>query len=326
MKKYVFSLLAIVLALFMVACDPSTPPQTEEPRPNNYDEGLVDIKYEEGFNSLLNLLNVSFLVDVEKENEDGTATTERVSGFSTLTLNEESIFSVMNVEIGSITLTEEYEEITSENEDPYSNYAYNAVFKAGTHSTPDGESLSVTVVVGDAEVEGEDVYVSFRTIDNVSSFSIQLPKGKSSLGVTLMGFMPIINATLPMEVSLSEDGSVVVAGRSYTANEVRYYSAINGVLEDVLLGTTLEQSITSSESDLNEYNFITEDEVEGASSADYTGNIIIGNASIPVSFTLERSIKEGDESYSKSFLSLIIDGVTVSAESLEKINSPYIPM
>ena len=29
MKKYVFSLLAIVLALFMVACDPSTPPQIE---------------------------------------------------------------------------------------------------------------------------------------------------------------------------------------------------------------------------------------------------------------------------------------------------------
>lgn len=260
MKKALTAVLIVLLALFMVACD-SNPndEQTPPPMPNDFENGLIDVKYEEDFLGLISLLN-------------------SIGGFDNLVAGEESTFNIMGINIGSIILNDYVDN---------NNFSYDATFKEGTKT-----SRLVTVTIG------PDIAIKYSIVDGKSAFSADIPENGSSLKV-VVGEQNYIVSELPFDVTLENDGTVKVGSNSYTASEANVYGSVAEVLDKIKENMTADESDLVGSEEENAYSYSFRKTVVSETEINCNGTVVIGKLSVPVSFTIGKTSETDVWSFSE---------------------------
>ena len=249
--------------------------------PNDFENGLIDVKYEEDFLGLISLLNSS-------------------GGFDKLVAGEESTFSVLGINIGSITLNDYVNN---------NNFSYDATFKEGT------KTGMATVTIG------PDIAIKYSIVDGKSAFSADIPENGSSLQV-VFGGQNLIVSELPFDVTLENDGTVKVGSNSYTASEANVYGSVAEVLDKIKENMTADESDLVGSEEENAYSYSFRKTVVSETEINCNGTVVIGKLSVPVSFTIGKT----SETDVWSFSEISIDSKKISDNTVNKINDPYIVM
>lgn len=250
MGKVAMALVVAVLALSMMACNPSGG------KPANNDvigQGIIDVTYANGFGGLLSMLNATVGTDLAGY-EVGAA---------------DQPFSPMGAEIGTVTVTRYNSE---------TDYAYSAEFKKGTFEAKVGPMVLAKITVDEA------MSVTYSMNGTDISYTADVPSGGSGLTVTLgQSTNPYISADLPMDLAFVDE-AVTVAGREYTADETAAYVAYASSLTDAIDG--LRSAEAPTELAGTGYSFAKDETVTDEGKAAYTGTVMANAEDVEVSFMI----------------------------------------
>ena len=194
MGKVAMALIVAVLALSMMACNPSG----GQTVPEDVGQGVVDAQYVNSYHSLLALL-------------DGVAGINA----DNYPAGEECRFNIMGTEVGSITVKEYAEE---------SGYVYDAVFEVGSHP-----GAMATVTIGSNPI---DIMVTKDSSNNLY-YTCDVNGGASLSVVVLLGGINT-TMNLKYDSALNEDGSISIDGKDYTAEKYEAYTALGKALNTAI--------------------------------------------------------------------------------------------
>ena len=282
-KKFIvmLSVLAIAASL-MISCSNSSP----EPKLNITAEDVVNAEYATDFSTLFGLLNT-------------------FGGIEDLPVGEETDFVIMGVNIGKITV----KSYDAENK----SYAYEATFKAGSHSD---ENMTVTVTVGN------DISIEYEQNGEKGKLSA-LMNGGSSLNVDVVAGIFNLNISAELPFDLYEDSSSVKVGDNvYSADDQLELMDFCNSLDEIIDGMGTDGTIPSELKDEEDGSFAltkTAGTGEAWSDTTYEGTITtISDDSYDVIVSVHA------ENNAWAYSAISIDGKEASASAVDKINTPYI--
>lgn len=286
MGKVAMALVVAVLALSMMACNPSG----GQTVPEDVGQGIVDVQYAIDYGGLLSTLN-GYAKDDLASFEVGAA---------------DQPFAPMGAEIGTVTVTR-YESDKD--------YAYSAKF----NKVENVESEPLLGMTAQISVTAE-MNVEYSIKDDVVSYSADVPEGGSKLTVAVLG-TNLMEGNFIADLKMNEDGSAVVGDRSYSSADVQKYLSLSESLTSAKNEYTSQKPATLGGEGKN-YSFTLDDTADETVS--YTGTINANGTEYNVNFSVKIEGLLGNKSFEAlSINGSAISASIVDIINNPYINNPF---